>query len=304
MAHANLMAIHRASNAHRMDASSYQHTHQQVVTFRQAAESYVQNVGESRYLPRVLAYFGDRPLNSIFPFDIRKMAEDLYPDALNSTRNRQGITPARSVINHAHERGWCNPIRVKSFKQERVHRKVPASHVWMHAFIRQCDRDGGLNHLSAMILFMSQTAARVSEAIDLRWADVDFPTRTAVLLKTKTGTNSTRHLTDELIDRMRALRGNARDQDRVFRYTNRHSVNERLRAVCARADISYKSSHACGRHSFATNAIEAGMDVRTAMMAGDWKSSSVFLEIYVHPRVNAGRMVADRFNMQRFSADI
>lgn len=40
------------------------------------------------------------------------------------------------------------------------------------------------------------------------------------------------------------------------------------------------------------------------MMAGDWKSSSVFLETYVHPRMNAGRMVADRFNMQRFNGDI
>lgn len=273
-------------------------------TFREAAESYMQNVGESRYLPRVLEYLGDRPLNTIFPFDIRKMADELYPNALNSTKNRQGITPARSVINHAHERGWCHPIRVKAFKQERVYRKKPASHIWMHAFIRQCEKDGGLDHLAALVLFMSQTAARVSEAIDLRWAEVDLPSRTIVLLKTKTGANSMRHLTDELIDRLRAMRGSAMEHDRVFRYTNRHSVNERLRAVCERAGISYKSSHACGRHSFATNAIEAGMDVRTAMMAGDWKSSSVFLETYVHPRMNAGRMVADRFNMQRFNGDI
>ncbi len=30
--------------------------------------------------------------------------------------------------------------------------------------------------------------------------------------------------------------------------------------------------------------------------AGDWKSSSIFLETYVHPRRNAGRVVADNFN--------
>jgi hypothetical protein len=45
-----------------------------------------------------------------------------------------------------------------------------------------------------------------------------------------------------------------------------------------------------------------GVDIKTAMEAGDWKSSSVFLETYVHARVKASRLVADRFNFQQFSA--
>lgn len=304
MAHAKLMAIHQAGNAHLTEPHSYTQNSQQPVTFRQAAASYVEHGGCNRYLPRVVEYFGDRPLASIHPFDIRQVAELLYPDAKNSTKNRQGIGPARAVIMHGYERGWCNLIRVRAFKEERISRKKPASQVWMHAFVRQCELDGRLDHLAAMVLFMSQTGARVSEAVDLRWAQVDMNGRTALLLKTKTSTNSVRYLTDELLDRLRLLRSGASDQDRVFRYTNRHSVNERLRAVCERAGISYKSSHACGRHSFATNAIDAGVDIRTAMLAGDWKSSSVFLDIYVHPRINAGRVVADRFNGYVFTVDI
>ncbi|WP_377298382.1 tyrosine-type recombinase/integrase [Rhizobium sp. SGZ-381] len=264
------------------------------VTFGQAAESYLASGGEARYLTPILTYFEGRPLASIYPFDIRSMAEAVYPAHSNATRNRQAITPARAVLMHGYERGWCPLIRVKRFRAERPNRPKPASPVWLHTFARQADKDE-LQHLSAIVLFMAQTGARISEAVALCWSEVDLTARTALLLKTKTSTNSMRYLTDELAGRLRDLRGTARAQERVFRYTSRHSVNERIRAICERAGIPHKPPHTCGRHTFATRAIELGMDVRTAMAAGDWRSSSVLLETYVHPRANAGRIVADRF---------
>ncbi len=272
-------------------------------TFREAAESYVENGGEGRFLERIVDHFEGRLLPTIFPFDLRQMAHALYPDASNATRNRQAITPARSVIIHGYERGWCNPIRVRKLKEERPAPKKPASPTWLHAFTRQCDKDN-LTHLAALVLFMAQTGARVSEAIALRFAQVDYAHRCVLLLKTKTGTNSPRSLTDDLSLRMQNLQSGRKLTDRVFRYSSRYAVNERIKAVCSRAGISYKSSHACGRHSFATNAIDLGVDIRTAMEAGGWRSSSVFLETYVHPRRNAGRIVADRFNGFQFDADL
>lgn len=93
-----------------------------------------------------------------------------------------------------------------------------------------------------------------------------------------------------------------RADDRAFRYTCRHAVNERIAAICGRAGIPYKSPHLCGRHTFATTAIEMGCDIGTTMAAGDWRSSKVFLETYVHPRAAAGRLIADRFNLATLSA--
>lgn len=273
-----------------------------VPTFRSAAESYLQHGGERRYLPPIIAYFGDTPVAEIVPWDIKQMALALYPEHLSATRNRQALTPTRAVLIHAYERGWCPLIRLTRFREEPRRRKSPASHAWLHLFVRQCDHDG-LPHVAALVLFMSQTGARVSEAVALRWAEVDLVGRRATLLKTKTGTNSVRHLTDELIGRVQLLATGAAATDRVFRYTSRFSVNERIAAVCGRAGISYKSSHACGRHSFATNAIGMGMDIKTAMEAGDWKSSAVFIETYVHTR-NAGRLVADRFNAVAFESEL
>lgn len=268
-------------------------------TFTSAAESYLKHGGEERYLAPIIAYFGERPLKTIYPFDIKAMAEALYPSQSNATRNRQAVTPARAVLMHGYDRGWCNFIRVRRFKEEKPKRRKPATAVWLHAFSRQCDKDG-LEHLAAIVLFMASTGARISEAIALRWDEVDLTARTALLLKTKTSTNSMRYLTDEVARRLRGLKDGNSATDRVFRYGNRHSVNERIRAVCERADIPYKPPHTCGRHTFASTAIELGMDVKTTMIAGDWRSSSVFLETYVTPRGTPGRVVADRMNVHDF----
>lgn len=270
-------------------------------TFRQAAASYIEHGGEARYLPRIITHFGDRPLRSIFPFDVRKMATELMPGVSAATINRQVLTPTRAVIMHGYDRGWCDLIRIRSFRQDKPKPKQPASPVWLQIFMRQCDRDR-LPHLAGLVLFMAHTGARISEAVALCWPEVDLIARTALLLRTKTGTNSVRHLTDELVGRMRHIERDADPDDPVFRYTSRHSVSERIAAVCMRADIPYKSPHVCGRHTFATMAIDAGIDVRTAMDAGGWRSSTVFLETYVHSRRVAGRMVADRLNAISFAS--
>lgn len=268
-------------------------------TFTEAAESYLRNGGEARYLKRIIEYLGDTPVSEITPFAITTMVKALYPSHSGATRNREGITPARAVMIHAYERGWCPLIRIRRFKEEPRRRKAPASPTWLHVFCRQADRDG-MQHLAALVVFMAHTGARISEAVRLAWDDVDLVARTAVLLKTKTDTNSVRHLTDELVGRLSTLKETADLSVPVFRYTSRFSVNERIEAICRRAEIPYKSAHVCGRHSFATNALELGMDAKTAMEAGGWKSSQVFLETYVHRR-NPGRLVADRFNAYRFS---
>lgn len=268
-------------------------------TFREAAESYLENGGEGKYLPPVLEVLGDRPVSEIYPFDIRKAVEKIYPTQAGTTRNRQGITPIRAVMNHAYDRGWAPLMRYPKFKEERPRKAKPATVVWLHCFVSQAERDG-LPHLAALVTFMSTTGARVSEAVALRWEDVNLSERTALLRKTKTTTNSTRYLTDDMVVRIHALK---RRNDHVFKYTSRFSVNEAIKRVCYRAGIAYKSSHLCGRHSFGTNSIALGADIKTVMEAGDWKSVEIFMGTYVNPR-HSGRRVAELFNHQAYDTGL
>jgi integrase len=195
-----------------------------VPTFQTTTESYLTHGGEGRYLPPIVEYFADTPITAITPFDVKQMALALYPDCLNSTRNRQALTPARAVLFHGYERGWCHAMRLRSFKEDAPRRKSPASPVWLHIFCRQADADG-LQRLSALVLFMAQTGARVSEAVALRWREVDFNGRKALLLKTKTEINSMRHLTDEVVSRLRALAGTMDPDDRVQRVNCREATH-------------------------------------------------------------------------------
>lgn len=265
-----------------------------VRTFDEAAVSYLEQGGEGRYVPKVLKHFRGRAIGSIKPAEIRMAALTIYPKASPATRNRQAIIPARAIVNHAHDLGWCGAIRVKQFDVPKSRKNQPVDKDWMTLFLAESDKSG-LPHLSACVLFMQHTGARVSEAINLTGEFVDLEKRIALLEKTKTDEWSPRYLTVELVARMAAL--GLEKGKRVFGYTDRQSVNRRIKAVCDRAKITSRSSHAVGRHTFATTAINGGARIKDAMEAGGWKSAALFMQTYVHSE-EAGRSVAGIFDRE------
>jgi integrase len=271
-----------------------------VRTFEEAAESYLVQGGEGRFLAKIIKHFRGRALASIKPADVKEAAIKLYPKALAATRNRQGIVPISAVINHGHQRGWCGAMRVKHFEEQKSRKHKPVDRAWLDAFMAEADRSG-LPHLSAIVLFMHQTGARRSEAVRLTGEHVDLGKRLAVLVKTKTENWSVRNLTAELVGRIAALQPTP--EQRVFLYTSASSVNHRMKAVARRAGLPERPTHSAGRHSFATNALAAGSKVKEAMDAGGWKSAKLFMETYVHSH-EAGQNVAARFDAQTGPIDI
>lgn len=265
-----------------------------VRTFEEAALSYLKQGGEGRYMPKVLKHFKGRIVGKITPGEIRAAAGAVYPDAGAATRNRQFITPARSVINHAHELGWCGAVSVKTFDVPKSRKNRPVDRAWLDAFLAESDRRR-LPHLSALVLFMHQTGARISEAIRLTGEFIDLSKRMVVLEKTKTDEMHPRYLTAELVARIAAL-GPQPDKP-VFGYTDRQAPNRAMKRICEKIGIAYHSCHAAGRHSFATNTINGGAKIKEAMDAGGWKSAALFMETYVHSD-EAGRNVAAIFDRQ------
>jgi integrase len=149
-------------------------------------------------------------------------------------------------------------------------RKTPASASWLQIFVRQCDRDC-LPHLAALVLFMATTGARISEAVRLQLAR--GRSRSAPL---PAAAHQDRH---QLTARPLRRRGGPAASPARCAGTARLHLHVALLGQRThprrlhRAGISYKSPHLCGRHSFATNALANGIDIKTAMEAGDWKSS-------------------------------
>ena len=261
-----------------------------VRTFEEAALSYLEAGGEGRFLPLLLRHFRGRQVAAIKPGEVVQAAIRLYPDASAATRNRQVITPMRAVINHAAELGWCAPIRIRRFAERRPQRTA-VDREWIDGFIAAAVSPSpgrkGNPHLAALALFMYTTGARISEALALTWGDIDLRARTASIRMSKTG--GERRLAP-LTAEMAAMLEDLPRARTVFRYTARDRLMKAWRNTCRRAGIEYVPPHQAGRHSFATALIAAGIDPKTAMQAGGWKSASLFLERYVHPDTAARRI--------------
>jgi integrase len=243
-----------------------------VITFAEAALSYLDAGGEDRYILTVSEKLGQLPLREITPELIRAAATEVYPKAAGATKNRQFITPARAVINHAHGRGWCSMIKVVGFKVKKP-KRVAVDHDYLEAL-----RPHLPLRAYALMLFLQQTGRRVSDAIELEPHNVQ-PDR-VYIAETKNGEEAYAFLSKEmqgLIARLKPRHG------RVFGYVGRSSLYPTLRRACAKAGVEYLGTHQVGRHSFATHLRQGGFTEKEVAEAGGWKTTRMVSEIYEHP---------------------
>jgi len=264
-----------------------------VRTFDEAVEAYVKAGGENLFLHPLLEHFKGRVLGTIKPGEIHNAARTIYPDRKPATWNRQAIVPARAVINHAAGLGWCAPLKVKQFAVDGVRRQA-ADRAWLDAFLTRADIDK-LPHLGAAVLFMWQTGARISETVRVLPEHVDLHERIVWLEKTKIGKWEPAHVTHELVVRLANLP--KADGVPLFGYASRFGLDRRMRAVCRRGELAWRSPHEAGRHSYATNALKGGATPRQVMEGGRWKSARMVLEVYAHAE-NGGRDIADMFDAE------
>ena len=260
-----------------------------VRTFEDAALSYLENGGEGRFMAPLIRYFRGVRLGSIKPGHIIEAASKLYPKASPETRRRQAITPAVAVINHGHGKGWCGAIRVKAPRGRVKHRKA-VGRDYIDAVRAACARHKPAQpHLAALLLFMHQTGARLSEALALAPADLDLADAAAVAHDTKNGDPRVIYLTAEMVTELRGLPAR---EGRVFGYATKNGVYRALRQACAEAGVEYLGTHQPGRHSFATTLDAKGFTSAQIAEAGGWKSRALVAQRYTHPQ-RAGRLAAE-----------
>lgn len=244
-----------------------------VLTFAQAAILYREAGKPTRFLERIENHWKDAPVRTITAGAIRQAAIVLYPNAAGATRNRQVIVPTLAIINHAAEMELCPRMSIKRFQVERKE-KEPATSQWIDAFMASASP-----HLGALACFMFGTAARISEALAVRWEDVDLQRATAIIRQTKIGDERRAHLQPLLVAAISNIEGERTGT--VFRYSNRNTAKPPWRNAVKRAGIRPLSFHAC-RHGFATGLLQAGVDPVTVAKLGGWKSAQHLFATYGH----------------------
>lgn len=249
-----------------------------VLTFAQAALKYRAAGKSTRFLEPIEDYFRDTLVKDIKAGSIIDMAIQLYPNYTPLSRNRAAIGPAQAIINYAADLELCQSVKVKRFKGK-SEKKEPATAEWVEAFQKHATSP----YIGALCLFMYLTGARVGEACQVEWRDVNLQERWVSISATKGGEDDPANLPMPLVVALSNLeRVNGRP---VFWYEHPDNLKPAWNATIIAAGITRLTPHCC-RHGFATDLLRKGVDVVTVAKLGRWKSAEQVLKTYGHAQNN------------------
>jgi integrase len=246
-----------------------------VLTFAQAAIEYRKTGKAPKYLELVEDYWKDTTVKDITKGAMKRAAITLLPKGSGAYRNRAVIVPTMAVINHCAELDMCPPIRAKRF-QEPKRTKEPATWEWVQTFMAHASP-----HLGALACFMFLTGARISEALNVTWRDVDLNEAWAKVVMSKIGEERLANLPPELVAVLANLPSNREPDAQIFPYAAYDSVRKPWNNVIVRAKIKMLTPHSC-RHGFATGMLHAGIDIISVAEQGGWKSAAQLFKTYGH----------------------
>lgn len=250
-----------------------------VLTFAQAAIEYRKHrASEPRYLTMVEDYWKDTLVRDITKGALRRAAMTLMPHGTGATRNRAVIVPTSAVINYCAELDMCPPFKASRFPEVNK-TKEPATWDWIKAFMAHSSP-----HLGALACFMFMTGARIGEAVNVVWGDVDLSAaRVRIVMGKLGGVERIAHMPPELVAALANIPSNRESTAQVFPYSMSSAVTLPWKAVIKRAVIKKITPHGC-RHGFATTLLQAGVDPATVARDGGWASPAQLFATYGHAR--------------------
>ena len=273
-----------------------------VVSFRAAALSY-RNADQHSdrtkgYVDALIAHFGATRLATIKQHAADKAAFRICgPKAKPSTRRRTVFTPLIAIMNHGAKRGWCDKPAFD------LPRAPKGRTLWLAPSEATVLLAEAAPHLRPLLHFILCTGARLSEALELQWPDVDLGEARVIFRNTKSGRDRIARLPPRAVIVLSNLPGRA---DQVFRrddglpYADRNreeggQIKTGFAAACRRAGLGVwekRRGHDTPRfrpaitphtlrHTWATWLYAAGKDPILLRDEGGW-SSIAMIERYAH----------------------
>lgn len=153
-----------------------------VVTFAHAVTAYLEAEERTQttktHLRKLLLYFGSIKLDQIGQQELDEAYKFILTDgakATGATKIRAVLTPLRAVLEFSAIRGWCNKPAFARPKVKQVRMQ----------FLRPAEATAlvvnAAPHIQPLLIFLIGTGARMAEALELDWADVDLSGRRVVV---------------------------------------------------------------------------------------------------------------------------
>lgn len=269
-----------------------------VRSFAEAALSYLaaapRSTGDKRRLGRIQLALGDVMLRAVDQAAVDRVRDKLHGrDASPATARRGIIAPIRAVLRHAHRRGWCDaPVfEIPRQPEGRTLYMLPSEAERLVA--------AAAPHIRTLLLLLLGTGARMSEALELDWRDVDLIGGRAIFWRTKGGRRRVATLPPRTVAALTALpyregpvirweAGKRRDgaPKRIVAYADRGregggQIKTAWAAAIRRAGLNADlTPHDC-RHSWASWHYALNRDLLALKVEGGW-SSVALVERYAH----------------------
>jgi len=122
------------------------------------------------------------------------------------------------------------------------------------------NRDGLLLHRT--ILFLYLTGARKSELLSLRWCDCELDSDRLTFVGTKNGDDHTIGIHPDLKPVLLEMHKERIDDDKVFAWQSRDSLNNRMKKLQEVTGIGSKRGLHQLRHTTATHLVDQGVEIR------------------------------------------
>jgi len=247
--------------------------------FAEAVKLYVETEERSQStldrLERLVQVMGEVKLGDIRQETINRVARIvLRPGAAPATLERGVIVPVRAVMRLAADEGWCDGPRLKAPKREagRTLYLLPAA---ARQLIAAADPGRALRRgnpsLQVLIRFILGTGARMAEAVELDWRDVDLTGARAIFWRTKTGRRRNAQLPPDVV----AMLANLAQRDgAVIRRPDGEPYSDREREMGGQVRTAWKATR--------RRAIEGGADIPAELTPHDLRHTWASWHYAVH----------------------
>ena len=258
--------------------------------------------------------FADQDITQIKDYNdfIEKLTDTLAPKTV-----RDIITKLKEIINF-YEEEHNTKLNIKKMSLPKMNKKEIQilSNKEKQKLEKYCIEQNSLKSLG--ILICLNTGLRIGEVCALRWENIDFESKkihiektieriyskeenkTIVIIDTPKSITSVRTIpiNSKLYNILKQIRGKSKKNDFVLTGSSEHYVEPRnyqyhFKEILKRSKVKKYKFHTL-RHTFATNCIEAGMDIKSLSEILGHADVSITLNIYVHSSDKAKRKYLEK----------